>query len=81
MLAVANLLLLVLAVAGGVVVPASQLPGPMAHVALLLPSGALGEAMRETLMHGVAARRGRSWSSSAGPPRSGWGASRLFRWH
>ena len=55
-LAVANLLLLVLAVAGGVVIPASQLPGPMAHVALLLPSGALGEAMRETLMHGVAAR-------------------------
>ena len=26
-------------------------------------------------------RRGRSSSSSAGPPRSGWGASRLFRWH
>jgi ABC-2 type transport system permease protein len=52
-LAVANLLLLVLAVAGGVVIPASQLPGPMAHVALLLPSGALGEAMRETLLHGV----------------------------
>jgi ABC-2 type transport system permease protein len=79
-LAVANLLLLVLAVAGGVVIPASQLPGPMAHVALLLPSGALGEAMRETLMHGVLP----GWSVvvlvgwTAG---LGWGASRLFRWH
>ena len=71
-LAVANLLLLVLlAVGGRRRHPGEQLPGPMAHVALLLPSGALGEAMRETLLHGVAARRGRSWSSWAGPPRSG----------
>ncbi|MEZ0449940.1 ABC transporter permease [Cellulomonas sp. ICMP 17802] len=79
-LAIANLLLLVLAVAGGVVVPASQLPGAMSHVALLLPSGALGEAMRETLLHGVLP----PWSVvvlvcwAAG---LGWGASRLFRWH
>ncbi|GEK21228.1 ABC transporter permease [Cellulomonas xylanilytica] len=79
-LAVANLLLLVLAVAGGVVVPASQLPGPMAHVALLLPSGALGEAMRETLMHGVLP----AWSVVilvGWTAALGWGASRLFRWH
>jgi len=79
-LAVANLALLVLALAGGVLIPAEELPGPFAHVALLLPSGALGEAMRETLMHGTL------------PPWSvvvlllwagalGWGASRLFRWH
>ena len=34
-LAVANLLLVVLAVGGGVVVPPSQLPGPIAHAALL----------------------------------------------
>jgi len=79
-LAVANLLLLVLAVAGGVVIPASQLPGPMAHVALLLPSGALGEAMRETLMHGVLP----PWSVVilvGWTAALGWGASRLFRWH
>lgn len=79
-LAVANLLLLVLAVAGGVVVPASQLPGPMAHVALLLPSGALGEAMRETLLHGVLP----GWSVVVlvgWTAALGWGASRLFRWH
>jgi len=79
-LAVANLLLLVLAVAGGVIIPASRLPGPMQHVALLLPSGALGEAMRGTLMDGVLP----AWSVvvlvcwAAG---LGWGASRLFRWH
>jgi ABC-2 type transport system permease protein len=79
-LAVANLLLLVLAVAGGVVIPASQLPGPMAHVALLLPSGALGEAMRETLMRGVLP----GWSVVVlvgWTAALGWGASRLFRWH
>ena len=79
-LAVANLLLLVLAVAGGVIIPASQLPGPMAHVALLLPSGALGEAMRETLMHGVLP----AWSVVVlvgWTAALGWGASRLFRWH
>ena len=79
-LAVANLLLLVLAVAGGVIVPASQLPGPMAHIALLLPSGALGEAMRETLMHGVLP----GWSVVVlvgWTAALGWGASRLFRWH
>ena len=79
-LAVANLLLLVLAVAGGVVIPAEQLPGPMAHIALLLPSGALGEAMRETLMHGVLP----AWSVVVlvgWTTALGWGASRLFRWH
>jgi len=79
-LAVANLLLLLLAVAGGVIVPADRLPGPMAHLALLLPSGALGDAMRETLWHGslppwsVVVLVG--WTAALG-----WGASRLFRWH
>ena len=79
-LAVANLLLLLLAVAGGVVVPASRLPGPMQHIALLLPSGALGDAMRGTLWHGslpawsVVVLLG--WTAALG-----WGASRLFRWH
>ena len=79
-LAVANLLLLVLAVGGGVVIPAAQLPAPMAHVALLLPSGALGEAMRETLQHGVLP----AWSAVilvGWATALGWGAGRLFRWH
>jgi len=79
-LAIANLLLLVLAVAGGIVIPASQLPGPMAHVALLLPSGALGEAMRGALLDGALP----PWSVVvllAWTAALGWGASRLFRWH
>ncbi len=79
-LALANLLLLVLAVAGGVIIPADRLPGPMAHVALLLPSGALGEAMRETLLHGVLP----AWSVVVlvgWTAALGWGAGRLFRWH
>jgi len=79
-LAVANLLLLVLAVAGGVVIPASQLPAPMSHVALLLPSGALGEAMRESLLHGMLP----PWSVVilvGWTAALGWGAGRLFRWH
>ncbi len=79
-LAVANLALLVLAVAGGVVIPASRLPGPLEHVALLLPSGALGEAMRESLLHGVLP----PWSVVvlvAWTAALGWGAGKLFRWH
>jgi len=78
-LAVANLVLAVLVVGGGVIAPAHQLPGPLTQVALLLPSGALGEAMRGAFQHGSV------------PPFSvlvlllwtaalGWGINRLFRW-
>ncbi|MGV8968128.1 MAG: ABC transporter permease [Cellulomonas sp.] len=49
-LAVANLLLVLLTVAGGAVVPASALPGALATVAPLLPSGALGDALRGALL-------------------------------
>ena len=80
-LAVANLLLLVLAVAGGVVVPASQLPGPMAHVALLLPSGRARRGDARDPAARRPARRGRSWSCVGWTAALGWGASRLFRWH
>jgi ABC-2 type transport system permease protein len=37
---------------GGVVVPASHLPGPLAALAPWLPSGALGDALREALLAG-----------------------------
>lgn len=78
-LALANILLIGLIVAGGVLVPIDQLPGPIAHAATFLPSGALGEAMRGALLDGAI------------PPISivvlvgwtgalGWGAGRLFRW-
>ncbi|GEL93358.1 ABC transporter permease [Cellulomonas composti] len=79
-LAVANLALLLLAVAGGVLVPADRLPGPMQHIALLLPSGALGEAMRAAFQTGTLP----PWSVVvlvAWTAALGWGAARLFRWH
>jgi ABC-2 type transport system permease protein len=51
-LAVANLVWFVLLLAGGIVVPVDQLPGPLATVAAALPSGALAEGLRDTLATG-----------------------------
>jgi ABC-2 type transport system permease protein len=51
-LAVANLVWFVLLLAGGIVVPLAQLPGPLATVGALLPSGALAEGLRATLAAG-----------------------------
>ncbi len=78
-LALANLVLVLLAVAGGIVVPASRLPGALAHLALLLPSGALGECLRGALMHGTLPIASVivlvAWTAAFA-----WGAGRLFRW-
>ncbi len=52
-LAVANGLFLVLVLFGGVVVPAAALPGPVAAVTSVLPSGALAEALRAALVTGA----------------------------
>lgn len=51
-LAVANLLLVALAVVGGVVLPVADLPAGWATVAQWLPPGALGEALRTALVDG-----------------------------
>jgi ABC-2 type transport system permease protein len=79
-LAVANLVLVLLVVAGGLLVPPAQLPGPLAHVAAFLPSGALGEALRGALLGtGLPALSVMvllGWTAALG-----WGAARLFRWH
>ena len=48
-LAVANLVWVLLLAGGGLVLPADVLPGPLAALAPLLPSGALGDALRATL--------------------------------
>ncbi|GIJ00210.1 ABC-2 type transport system permease protein [Sediminihabitans luteus] len=78
-LAVANLVLVLLAVGGGVLVPPEQMPGIMQHVAVVLPSGALGEAMRGAFLDGsvpafsVVVLLG--WTAALG-----WGAGKLFRW-
>ncbi len=77
-LAVANLLLILLA-AGGAVAPANQLPSPAAEIAAWLPSGALGEGLRDALMAGTLDARPLlvlvSWTILLS-----WGAVRLFRW-
>ncbi|GAB2926673.1 ABC transporter permease [Rhodococcus aerolatus] len=49
-LAVANIAWFVLLGLGGVVVPLAKLPGSLATVATLLPSGALVESLREALL-------------------------------
>jgi ABC-2 type transport system permease protein len=53
-LAVANLVWFMLLLAGGIVIPLAQLPGPLAAVAAVLPSGALAEGLRTTLATGQA---------------------------
>jgi ABC-2 type transport system permease protein len=53
-LAVANAVWFVLLLAGGIVVPLDRLPGVLAAVAALLPSGALAEGLRTTLTTGGA---------------------------
>jgi ABC-2 type transport system permease protein len=51
-LAVANVVWFILLLAGGIVVPLAQLPGPLAAVGALLPSGALAEGLRSALADG-----------------------------
>lgn len=78
-LALANILLIALIVAGGVLVPVDQLPGVLAHAATFLPSGALGEAMRGALLDGAIPAISivvlLAWTGALG-----WGAGKLFRW-
>ena len=79
-LALANLLLLVLALGGGVIVPADRLPGPLAALAGWSPSGALGDVLRGALVDGslplVPALVLAGWTVVLGTL-----AARLFRWH
>lgn len=78
-IALANILLIGLIVAGGVLVPVEELPGPFEHTATFLPSGALGEAMRGALLDGAIPSLSVvvliAWTGVLG-----WGAGKLFRW-
>ncbi len=78
-LALANLIWIALLGLGGVIIPRGEMPPGLSHVAALLPSGALGDGLREALIHG----------RLAGTPLLVlvvWGAvatamaSRTFRW-
>lgn len=78
-LAAANLLWVLLLVGGGVVVPPDLLPGPLAALAPLLPSGALGDGLRA-----ATGGQGPSWAAVLVLVAWGAGAStvvaRTFRW-
>lgn len=52
-LALANLVWVLLAAAGGILVPADVLPGPIGTTVSLLPSAALGDALRAALVDGA----------------------------
>jgi ABC-2 type transport system permease protein len=51
-LALANLIWICLLGLGGVIVPPSQMPAGLSHVATLLPSGALGDGLRVAFIGG-----------------------------
>lgn len=79
-LAAANGLYLVLLLLSGMVIPLTELPGPVRALARALPSGALAEAVRGTLTTGTPVP-GHAWLVLAA-----WAilapvaATRLFRW-
>ena len=51
-LALANLIWICLLGLGGVIVPPSQMPAGLSHLAVLLPSGALGNGLRVAFIEG-----------------------------
>ncbi|MFI7582449.1 ABC transporter permease [Kocuria sp. M1N1S27] len=78
-LAVTNLVWVLLAAVGGTLFPSTTLPGGLARLVDLLPSGALGTALRETFLTGTPALLPvlvlLAWTAAA------WaGAVRWFRW-
>jgi ABC-2 type transport system permease protein len=78
-LAGANLVWVLLLAGGGVLVPVDRMPGALSHVAAVLPSGALGEAMRDALLDGRLATGSclvlLVWAAVAGAL-----TARTFRW-
>ena len=51
-LALANLIWVTLLGLGGVIIPPSQMPSGLSHIAALLPSGALADGLRAAFVHG-----------------------------
>jgi ABC-2 type transport system permease protein len=78
-LAVANLVWFVLLLAGGIVIPVGQLPGPLAAAAAVLPSGALAEGLRTALSAGQAPGAGPVLVLLAWAVVAGLAAARLVR--
>lgn len=70
-LALANVVWFVLLLAGGIAIPSAMLPGPLAAVAAVLPSGALADGLRAALTTGAAPTAGQvavlaAWALVAG---------------
>jgi ABC-2 type transport system permease protein len=83
-LAVANGIFLLLLFAGGTVLPTDRLPDPLGAVASLLPSAALGDALRALLDPALAGSTGTPWSDllvlAAWAVAGTLVAVRTFRW-
>jgi ABC-2 type transport system permease protein len=79
-LAVANLVWLILLLVGGIMVPASEMPAPLATLASLLPSGALAEGLRAALSTGHPPAAGQILVLVAWALVGGAAAVRLVRW-
>jgi ABC-2 type transport system permease protein len=79
-LAITNLLWILLGALGGIVIPAEKLPAAAQGLVGFLPSGALGESMREAFLDGVldggAALILLAWALVAGAA-----AIRWFKWN
>ena len=79
-LAAANAIYLVLLLAGGVAIPQSAYPAPLAAIVSLLPSGALAGGLRQALTSGG------GWPLAAVAVLAGWAvagyllAARTFKW-
>ena len=79
-LAVANGIYLLLLAVGGVVIPASRLPGAFATLVSLLPSAALGQGLRDVLLDGQAFPVGPAVVLVVWAVVGGVLTSRTFRW-
>jgi ABC-2 type transport system permease protein len=79
-LAITNLLWILFGALGGIVIPAERLPGPAQGLVHFLPSGALGEALRDAFLAGTlnggAALILLLWTAFAGAA-----AIRWFKWN
>jgi ABC-2 type transport system permease protein len=79
-LAVANGIYLLLLAAGGVVIAADRLPGPLSTVVGLLPSSALAQGLRDVLLDGTGFPVGSAFVLGLWALIGGTAAGRTFRW-
>lgn len=79
-LAITNLAWILLAAGGGILIPGSRLPGALADIVAVLPSSALGDALRDALIGGTmnigACLILLAWTIAAGLA-----ATRWFKWN